>query len=153
MSAGASSLRKNPFPSLTASLEPFFEAARWPGGPHCPRCSSADVLRFPRHARRNKGLTLFACRACAYQFTLTTGTFMHRSHLPLRSWWSAIALSVAVGGRPSPIKVERKLGITYKSAWFVCERIQRGRKGRFLQALLRAYQRDQPQQARLRQSR
>ncbi len=70
--------------------------------------------------------------------------FLHRSHLPLQYWWTAIFASADVGGKPSPMKVARKLGITYKSAWLMCERIQRGRKGRFLQALLRNFFQGKP---------
>lgn len=132
------------FSSSSPYLQAVFEKARWPAGPRCPRCSSADIFRFPAASPRNKSLTLLKCRSCRHQFTVASRTFLHRSHLPLQYWWSAISMSADVGGRPSPIKVARELGITYKSAWLMCERIQRGRKGRFLQALLRNFAEHKP---------
>lgn len=124
-------------------LHAFFEDARWPAGPQCLRCRSKDIFRFPNRSLKNRSLALFKCRPCGYQFSVTTRTFLHRSHLPLRYWWQAITITLVAGEKSSPIKVARRLGITYKSAWLMCDRIQRGRKGKFLHALLRNYQQNQ----------
>lgn len=134
----------NPFPSPGSYLHALFERARWPAGPRCPRCSSAEIFRFPAGNPKNRALRLFKCYSCAYQFTVSTRTFLHGTHLPLEHWFSAISLSAEVGGRPSPANVARRLGITYKTAWLMCERIQRGRKGRFLQSLLRNLPQTEP---------
>jgi transposase-like protein len=132
---------RNSLESFPETLDPLFQAARWPRGPHCPRCSSAEITPLPKSEKCNTR-ALFECRGCFYQFTVTTRTFMHRSHVSLSGWWHAITMSAVNAGKPSPTKVARELKITYKSAWFMCERIQRGRKGRFLRALLKCLQQD-----------
>ena len=55
----------------------YMEALRWPNGIACLRCGSLSVTRLPK---RN----LIQCADCRYQFSVTTGTILHDSHLPLR---------------------------------------------------------------------
>ena len=59
------------------------EAIRWPGGVACIRCGDARVDAIASRAQ-------WQCRSCDYQFSVTAGTIMHRSHLPLRKWFIAI---------------------------------------------------------------
>src|SRR3990170_2073866 len=56
----------------------FLEAVRWPNGVTCPRCDS-NVSRIKTRGR-------FECNKCAYQFSVTSGTIFHDSHLPLWKW-------------------------------------------------------------------
>ena len=52
------------------------ERLRWPEGVTCPRCKDTRVSRIKDYAR-------YECVGCEYQFTVTSGTIFHDSHLPL----------------------------------------------------------------------
>ncbi|MCY3766770.1 MAG: IS1595 family transposase [Gemmatimonadetes bacterium] len=56
-------------------------------------------------------------------FSVRTGTLLHRSHLPLRKWVFAIYLICRPKGIAST-QLARDLGITQKTAWYVGHRIR-----------------------------
>src|SRR6185312_6289021 len=58
------------------------------------------------------------------QFTVTTGSVMERSHIPLPKWVLAFHLMSASKKGISAHQLSRTLGIGYKSAWFMCHRIR-----------------------------
>ena len=64
------------------------------------------------------------CRSCRYQFSVTSGTIMHDSHLPLRKWFLTIYMMCESKKSISANQVKRTLGITYKTAWDLCHRIR-----------------------------
>ena len=108
------------------------EQTRWPDGFRCPRCGSAShgVIEDDRAKR-------FQCKACRHQTSLTAGTVMEATKLPLTTWFlaiyllsqaktglSALALMVSVlpntpfrrpgAGRimgPDPVREERQHGL------------------------------------------
>ncbi len=62
-----------------AHWEASLEKARWPDGFHCPRCDGHEHgLVYGRRLKR------YQCRACGHQATLTAGTIMQATELPLR---------------------------------------------------------------------
>ena len=63
------------------------ESVRWPEGPVCPRCGTIDQAT-PIPTRPG----LYRCGACRKQFTVTVGTVMEGTHLPLRLWYIAMFL-------------------------------------------------------------
>ena len=69
-----------------AACRAWFEAARWPDGVRCPRCSSEIVHRLSTRPSQ------FNCRDCRYRFSVTSGTPLHGTHLPLRTWLLATYL-------------------------------------------------------------
>ena len=94
------------------------EDLRWPNGVHCPRCGAIDALKV--------GGVVWHCRGCRYQFTVTAGTIMHDSHLPLRKWFLAIYLMCETRKGISANQIMRTLGIgSYRTAWYLCHRIRR----------------------------
>jgi transposase-like protein len=96
------------------------EASRWGGVPVCPHCESTRVHRM-------KGTTqagMFLCNDCRDKFTVRTGTLMERSHVPLHKWLLATHLMAASKKGMSAKQMERMLGVTYKTAWFLCHRIR-----------------------------
>ena len=93
------------------------EDIRWPGGAQCTRCSSREVLDLPKHNR-------WECKLCSYQFSVTAGTIMHDSHLPLRKWFLAIYLMCESKKGISALQMKRTLGVAYKTAWYLCHRIR-----------------------------
>src|SRR5436309_7254991 len=68
----------------------FLERLRWPNGPVCPRCGAKEPYALkPRPTSRRPGRAgLYKCRAkeCRRQFTVTVGTIMEDSHIPLATW-------------------------------------------------------------------
>jgi transposase-like protein len=97
------------------------EASRWPRGEvNCPHCGSLDVMRMGGKTQAG----YFLCRDCADKFTCRTGTVMERSHIPLHKWLMAMMLMSSSKKGISAHQLHRMLGITYKSAWFLCHRIR-----------------------------
>ena len=69
---------------------------------------------------------LCQCKACREQFTVTVGTVMERSNIPLNKWLLAIHLMGASKKGMSAHQIHRMLDITYQSAWFLCASHPRG---------------------------
>src|SRR6476659_1281193 len=67
---------------------------------------------------------MFLCNVCRQKFTVRTGTVMERSHIPLHKWLLATHLLAASKKGMSALQMSRMLGVTYKSAWFLCHRIR-----------------------------
>lgn len=100
----------------------YFECIRWPNGPFCPHCGSTDkVYRLEGKSHRPG---LFHCNACAGQFTVTTGSVMESSHIPLSKWLLGFRLYAASKKGFSAHQLHRTIGVTYKSAWFMAHRIR-----------------------------
>ena len=95
----------------------FLERIRWPSGVCCVRCGDTDVWEV-------EGRNQWMCSSCNYQFSVTAGTIMHRSHLPLRKWFLAIYLMCTSKKGMSAKQLERTLGVSYKTAWYLCHRIR-----------------------------
>lgn len=98
----------------------FVEATRWPEGVTCPHCASDRVRRMGGKTQAG----MFLCNACRRKFTCRTWTVMERSHVPLRKWLLAAHLLAASGKGLSAREMERTLGVTYKTAWFLRHRIR-----------------------------
>jgi transposase-like protein len=90
---------------------------RWPDGVACPRCKGAKVS----YIRDRKQ---FECASCFYQFSVTTGTIFNDTHLPLEKWFAATYLLCEAKKGMSACQIQRTLGISYKTAWFLCHRIR-----------------------------
>lgn len=90
---------------------------RWPAGPECPRCKMPAV-------ELETAKQLFYCKACDYQFSVTAGTVFNDSHLPLMKWFLATLLLCESRKGHSANQMKRELGISYKTAWYLCHRIR-----------------------------
>ncbi len=97
------------------------EGVRWPDGPVCAHCGSKHVTRLAGKSHR-KGL--IHCNNCEQPFTVTVGTVMERSKIPLPKWVLGFHLMAASKKGVSSHQLHRMLGITYKSAWFLAMRIR-----------------------------
>lgn len=87
-------------------------SARWPGGFVCPRCASRDASRFERG-----GQSIWQCGQCRAQTSLTAGTPLADTKLPLRLWWLAMYLTTQAKNGISALELGRKLGVCYRTAW------------------------------------
>ena len=95
----------------------YLEALRWPNGVHCIRCGSAKISRI-------KTRDQFDCDACSYQFSVRAGTIFHDSHLPLWKWFLAVYVMGESKKGISANQLKRMLGVSYKTAWYLCHRIR-----------------------------
>jgi len=96
----------------------LLERLKWPMGLECPRCFGKNVVRLAKNAN------LLWCSECAYQFTVTANTIFHDSHLPLIKWLAATYLLCESRKGMSANQIKRTLGISYKTAWYLCHRIR-----------------------------
>src|SRR5713101_3191213 len=114
----------NPIFSDENKARKHLERLLWPNGPVCPHCKATDDLHRLEGKSHRPGL--FQCNSCRQHFTVTVGTIFERSHIPLRKWVLAFHLMAASKKGMSALQLSRMLGITYKSAWFMCHRIREG---------------------------
>lgn len=97
----------------------YLEDLRWPHGVRCPRCGGKSVSKIEK---RNQ----WECNepSCRYQFSVTAGTVFHDSHLPLWKWFLAIYLIGESKKGISAKQLERTLGVSYKTAWYLGHRVR-----------------------------
>jgi transposase-like protein len=95
----------------------LLERLRWPNMPECLRCKG-PVVRLATSAR------ILYCKDCDYQFSVTAASIFHDSHLPLIKWFTAVYLICESRKGMSANQVKRTLGISYKTAWYLCHRIR-----------------------------
>lgn len=100
------------------------EAVRWPDGPYCPHCGNLDQEKIAKGEGAAHRPGLYYCAACNGQFTVTVGTVMERSKIPLSKWLMAMHLMASSKKGMSAHQMHRMLGVTYKTAWFLCHRIR-----------------------------
>jgi transposase-like protein len=94
---------------------------RWPNGVECLRCKGAV-------AELATAKQLFYCKECDYQFTVTASTIFNDSHLPLTKWFLATLLLCEAKKGMSANQIKRTLGVSYKTAWYLCHRIRAAMK-------------------------
>jgi len=106
------------FPDEAACAEWLLER-RWGSGFACPACGHDGCWRLGR-----KVLTL-QCKACRRETSVTAGTVMHRSHLPLRVWFTAAWLVATHKNGMSARQLWLQLGLgSYKSAWLLLRKLR-----------------------------
>jgi transposase-like protein len=105
----------------------YLEASRWPKGVRCPICGAKEVSTINRKSKsKNVRAQLYQCleKSCKTQFSATSGTLFHDSHLPLSKWFTAIALLVDAKKSMSALQLSRHLGCNYRTAWYLAHRIR-----------------------------
>lgn len=117
----------------------FLEALRWPEGVRCVQCDSDKVSKFSTkestRTRKNPetgevetktvpARHLYQCLACGHQFTATAGTIFNDTHLPLQKWMLATAIMCNAKKGVSAKQLQRDLGVSYKTAWYLSHRIR-----------------------------
>lgn len=105
----------------------WLEGVRWPHGPVCPHCGSIskDHYKLEGDAHRPG---LYKCKDCREQFTVTVGTVFERSKIALHVWLQAMQLMGSSKKGISSKQLERMLGVTYQTAWFMSHRIREAMK-------------------------
>jgi hypothetical protein len=92
----------------------YLEAVRWPGGFVCPTCGQkGEPYRFA-----TRSSVVLRCRACGKNASLTANTVMHKTHMPLSTWfWGAYLMTTQTPGQ-SALQFQRQLGLTRNETAF-----------------------------------
>jgi transposase-like protein len=97
----------------------YLVACRWPDGFRCPRCGEPDAYEL---AERE----LLQCQSCRRQTSVTAGTVLHRTHVPLRLWFAAAYLVTTHTPGFSAVQLQRQLGLArYETAWTMLHKLRR----------------------------
>ena len=98
----------------------WLAARRWPDGFHCPACGHDKSWELGRER------LILQCARCERQVSVTAGTVMHRSHLPLRIWFLAAWLMATHKNGISARQLWLQLGLgSSKTAWLLCAKLRR----------------------------
>jgi transposase-like protein len=106
------------FPGDAACFRYLVET-RWPDGFRCPACGS-------NNAHLMEGRRTWQCRSCRKQTTVTAGTVLHRSKLPLTAWFTAAYLMTSLKPGISALQLQAQLGLSrFETAWFLLHKLRR----------------------------
>jgi transposase-like protein len=100
----------------------YLEAIRWANGVVCPHCGVIDKFYKLTGDAHRPGL--YKCSDCREQFSVTVGTVFESSKIKLHIWLQACHLMSASKKGISAKQLERMLGVSYKTAWFMAHRIR-----------------------------
>jgi transposase-like protein len=114
---------QNPIFFDDSQAREWLEARVWPNGPVCPHCGAGSEHVTALHGQSHRA-GAYQCNRCREQFTVTVKTVFERSKIPLSKWLSSLFLMTASKKGVSAHQVHRSLGISYKTAWFMCHRLR-----------------------------
>jgi transposase-like zinc ribbon protein len=107
------------FPDEAACVEYLF-AARWPEGFACPGCGKGKAWELQTTP------STWECAGCGKQTSVTAGTIMHHSKLPLTTWFWAAYLMAPHSNGISALQRQRQLALgSDKTAWLLCAKLRR----------------------------
>lgn len=95
----------------------YLEHLRWPNGTACPKCGSLKC--YYTSTRQT-----WECDDCGYHFSVTSGTMLHDTHLPLQKWIVTVYLMIESRKGMSALQIKRTLNVAYQTAWYLCHRIR-----------------------------
>jgi transposase-like protein len=101
--------------------ERVFIRLRWQNGEvHCPRCGCFGLYE----QRKSTGLLRWRCKACNYNFSITSGTLFSAHKMPLRSYLMAIAIFINEVKGKSMLAMSRDLGTSYKTSFVLAHKMR-----------------------------
>jgi len=97
----------------------YLVETRWPAGFRCPECGGSDAGQLT--TRR-----VWVCRSCRHHTSATAGTVLHRTRLPLTTWFAAAYLVASLKPGISALQLQAQLGISrYETAWVLLHKLRR----------------------------
>jgi transposase-like protein len=101
------------------ACQQYLAACRWAAGFRCPRCAHQRAYAIVQHRR-------WECAACRHQVSLTAGTILHNTKIPLTLWfWAAYLMTTDKRGI-SALLLQRQLGLRrYETAWMMLHKLRR----------------------------
>ena len=100
------------------ACEAYLFERRWPDGFICPKCGGIGCYQL-------RGRREYACKHCHRQCSVTAGTVLHRTHLPLTIWFWASYLMARDKRGISAVQLSSELEIAYSSAWYLLHRLRK----------------------------
>jgi transposase-like protein len=100
----------------------YVEARLWPDGVTCPHCGTIGEATKLKGKTTRRGL--WNCRACRKPFTVRMRTIFESSHIPLHIWLQTIYLFSSSKKGISTRQLQRTLGGSMKTAWFLGHRVR-----------------------------
>jgi transposase-like protein len=98
----------------------YLAQVRWPEGFRCPSCGHTKGWELS-----SKAFT-WECASCRRQTSVTAGTVMHGSKLPLTVWFWAAYLMASHSNGIAALQLQAQLGLgSYKSAWLLAAKLRR----------------------------
>ncbi|MDR2797191.1 MAG: IS1595 family transposase [Treponema sp.] len=91
---------------------------KWPHGFICPRCGNTTYYPIEKRKR-------YECKACKHQTSVTAGTVIHKSHIPLHKWFWTIYLAAHDKRGVSATRLTTELNLSYQAAWLMLHKIRK----------------------------
>jgi transposase-like protein len=114
------------FPNETACKQ-FLMDRRWPDGVRCPRCNNEKV-----YASKTKPFH-WQCTQCPdtpkgqpYRFSVLVGTVFENTNYPIKTWFEVLWQMLNSKKGVSAMQIQRQIGSSYPTAWFICHRLRAG---------------------------
>jgi transposase-like protein len=114
---------RNPIYHDDNAAREHLERLLWPQGPHCPRCGVTGD-RITKLQGKSTRPGVYKCKDCRKPFSVTVGTVMERSHVPLSKWILAAQLMASSKKSMSAHQLHRMLDTNYETAWFLFHRLR-----------------------------
>jgi len=114
---------RNPIFHDDNAAREYLETVLWPHGPVCPRCGVLGD-RITKMTGKSLRPGVYNCKDCRKPFSVTVGTVMERSHIPLSKWVLATRLMAASKKGMSAHQLHRMLDTSYEAAWFLFHRLR-----------------------------
>ena len=89
--------------------------ARQDAGMPCPRCDNPKSYVYDRRV---------GCTRCDMRWSITSGTVMADTKLPLTTWFRAMHLMTSTKQCISAVELGRRLGVSYPTAWYLHKRLR-----------------------------
>ena len=84
---------------------------KWKNGFVCPKCGRIHYCELSNG--------LYQCNDCHHQTSVTAGTILHRTHVPLTKWFLAFYFVTQDKRGVSAVPLSKTLDVTYKTAWYM----------------------------------
>jgi transposase-like protein len=114
---------RNPIFHDDNAAREHLESLLWPQGPVCPRCGVMGN-RITKLQGTSTRPGVYKCKDCRKPFSVTVGTVMERSHIPLSKWVLAAQLMASSKKSMSALQLQRMLDTNYETAWFLFHRLR-----------------------------
>lgn len=105
------------FPTEDSCLE-HLKLVRYGAKHACAKCGR-EAKYYRVKARRS-----YECEHCGYQVYPTAGTPFHGTRTSLRDWFYVMFLFTSTRNGVAAKRVQREIGVTYKTAWRMCKLIR-----------------------------
>lgn len=113
------------FPDDYACAE-YLAKKRWPNGFVCPHCGTTKGWRLEARPWLYQCSGRGGSKPCRRQTSVISGTIMHGTHLPLRTWFIAAYLVATHSNSISALQLQSKIGVgSYKTAWLLLHKLRR----------------------------